>query len=123
MAKKKVLLVDDSKTALMMERLLLSQTPYEILEAHDGIEALEVVERESPDLILMDVTMPRLDGLGAVQRLRAQEKTRALPIFMVTTRSEAAHVHTGFQGGCTEYLTKPINGPLLLAKLKEYLGD
>ena len=121
--KKTVLLVDDSKTALMMERMLLGQSSYCVLEAHDGLEALEVAERHKPDVILMDVTMPRLDGLSAVQRLRSMDATRSIPVIMVTTRSEAANMQAGFQSGCTAYLTKPINGPELLAKLKEFLGE
>ena len=120
---KKILLVDDSNTVLMMERMILSQGRYELTTAKNGREALTRARAERPDLILMDVVMPELDGFGALAALREDERTRDIPIIMVTTRSEAEHMETGFARGCNDYVTKPVNGSELLAKVRNLLGE
>jgi CheY-like chemotaxis protein len=121
--KKKVLLVDDSSTALMIEQMLLSKASYDIVTARDGREAVHTATQELPDLILMDVVMPNMTGLEACRALRAQESTKAIPIILVTTRGENESVETGFASGCNDYVTKPINGLELLTKLRDQLGE
>ena len=76
-----------------------------------------------PDLILMDVVMPRLGGFEAVEQLRAQDTTKDIPIIMITTRSEAENVEKGFVSGCNDYINKPINGLELMEKVRSYLGE
>ena len=122
MQKKKILVVDDSKTALFVESMILRKGPYELVTASDGVEAVEKAVAERPDLILMDVVMPRMDGFEACEALREREDTQAIPIIMVTTRGEAVNVETGFASGCSDYVTKPINGVELLAKVRDRLG-
>lgn len=122
MTRKKILLVDDSNTALMMEKMLLGKA-YEIVTASDGAQAIAVAAREQPDLILMDVIMPKMNGFEACRAIRAHEPTAKTPIILVTTRGEAVNRDQGFQSGCTDYVTKPINGPELLSKLKTLLGE
>jgi CheY-like chemotaxis protein len=90
--------------------------------ARDGSEALAQAEAERPDLILMDLVMPRMDGLQAVRRLRANEATRLIPVIMVTTLGEADSMEAGFEAGCSDYVTKPIEATLLLAKVRDHLG-
>ncbi len=119
---KTVLLVDDSATARMMEKLVLKPKAYRLIEAHDGEEAVEVAKREKPDLILMDVSMPKLDGFQALAELRRDPRTNAIPVIMITTRAELDYVHKGFESGCNDYLTKPINGAELLQRVEHYLG-
>lgn len=120
---KKILLVDDSNTVLMMERMILGRCGYELITASDGEEALARAQADGPDLILMDVVMPRMGGLEAVQRLHADESTAAIPVIMVTTRSEMQNVETAFENGCSEYVTKPINGLELVTKIRSFLGE
>ncbi len=122
MQKKKILVVDDSKTALLSESMILRRGPYELVTASDGVEAVEKAVAERPDLILMDVVMPRMGGFEACQALRQREDTQAIPIIMVTTRGEAANVETGFVSGCSDCVTKPINAVELLAKVRDHLG-
>lgn len=117
-ARKRILLVDDSSTVLLMERMILVKSDFDVLTAKDGQEGLEKAIAERPDLILMDVVMPRMDGFEACRRLRAQEDTRSIPIIMVTTRGELASVEEGYRSGCDAYVTKPINGTELLAKVR-----
>ena len=120
--RKKVLLVDDSTTVLMMEKMLLAKGPYQVITARDGREAIEKAKSEQPDIVLLDVVMPILDGLTTCALLRQQPETAHIPIVMVTTRGEEANVETAFRNGCTDYVTKPINGVELLTKLSNILG-
>lgn len=123
MSKKKILLVDDSSTVLLMEKMILAKNQYDVVEARDGQEGVAKALAEKPDLILMDVVMPKMDGFEAVKRLRAEEPTRSTPIIMVTTRGELESVESGYASGCTDYVTKPINGLDLLTKVKSCLGQ
>jgi DNA-binding response OmpR family regulator len=119
--KKKILLVDDSNTVLMMEKMILSKGGFDIVLAHDGVEAVEKAKSDNPDVILLDVMMPRLDGLSACAAIRAEAATAHIPIIMVTTRGEEANIEKAFTNGCTDYVTKPINGLELLTKLQNIL--
>jgi DNA-binding response OmpR family regulator len=78
---------------------------------------------ERPDLILMDLVMPKLDGFEACKRLRADQATKDIPVIMVTTRGEAENMELAFGCGVNDYVTKPINGLELLAKVKSHLGE
>lgn len=121
--RKKILIVDDSFTAIMMCRAILSKRAYDIVTARDGREAIDKALQERPDLILMDVVMPHMDGFQACMRLRAMDTTKHVPIFLLTTKGEAESVTQGFASGCNAYISKPLNGPELLAKIKSYLGE
>ena len=120
--KKKVLLVDDSNTVILMERMILAKGSYEIVVARDGVEGVAKAKSEKPDVILLDVMMPNLDGLSACAAIRSDESTAGIPIVMVTTRGEEHNIETAFRNGCTDYVTKPINGLELLTKLQNILG-
>lgn len=122
MGAKKILLVDDANTVLVMERMMLQRCDYDVVVARNGEEAVAQALAERPDLILLDVVMPRMDGFEACRRIRAHEELRSVPIIMVTTRSEAGNVQQGFDSGCSDYVTKPFNGPQLLAKLQAHLA-
>jgi len=120
--KKKILMADDSATVLMMEKMILAREPYELIIARDGKEAVEKALAHHPDLILLDVVMPHLDGFAALRRLRQEEATRTTPVIMVTSRGEGENIRTGYADGCDAYLTKPIDSVELLAKVRQYLG-
>ncbi|HXQ76846.1 MAG TPA: response regulator [Gemmatimonadaceae bacterium] len=123
MNRKKILLVDDSSTILMMEKFILRNGPYEILTATNGEEGVLKAAEQMPDLILLDVIMPKMGGFEACKLLRNTRATSEIPIIMVTTRGEAANVEAGWANGCTDYVTKPINAIELLAKVRNFLGD
>jgi CheY-like chemotaxis protein len=122
MKKKKVLIVDDSNTVLMMEKMILAKGSFDIVTARDGVEAIAKARSEQPDIILLDVMMPNLDGLSACAAIRAQAETAGIPIVMVTTRGEEHNIERAFRNGCTDYVTKPINGLELLTKLQNILA-
>lgn len=123
MKRKKILLVDDSSTILMMEKFILRNGAYEIVTASDGEEGVRKALEHRPDLVLLDVIMPKMGGFEACRRMREEEATRTTPIIMVTTRGEATNVETGWTAGCSDYITKPINSIELLAKVRNFLGD
>jgi len=123
MDRKKVLLVDDSSTTLLLERLILSHSPYDIVTAKDGVEAVEKAGSERPDLIVMDLVMPHMDGFEACHRIRANAATRNIPIIVVTTRGEPQNREAGFANGCNDFVTKPLNSVELLSKLRNFLGE
>jgi CheY-like chemotaxis protein len=121
MARKKILLVDDSSTALMMEQVILSRKNFELVVARDGEEAVAKSVSERPDLILMDVVMPKMNGFEACRRIKSEPSTKDIPIILVTTRGEAENMEAGYASGCNDYVTKPINGLELLTKLGDFL--
>ena len=123
MHRKKILCVDDSATILMMERMILSKGPYDLVTASDGEEAVSKALAERPDLILMDIVMPRMNGFDACRRIRQEESIRATPVIMVTTRGEVQNMESGFESGCNDYVTKPINATELMTKLRNFLGN
>jgi DNA-binding response OmpR family regulator len=100
---------------------ILKKEHYTLVTANDGQQAVEMAATERPDLILMDVVMPRMNGFEALRQLRAQAETRATPVILVTTRGEPANVEEGYQAGCSDYLTKPIDPEELLAKVRSCL--
>lgn len=118
----KILVVDDSKTSIFVESALLRRGHYQIITANDGREAVDRALADRPDLILMDVVMPRMTGIEACAELRRHEDTRAIPVILVTTKGEEADVEAGYRSGCTDYVTKPVDGLELLAKVRSYLA-
>ena len=121
---KKILLVDDSCTARLVNRMIFSQkSNYTLISAVDGKEAVERAREEKPDLILMDIVMPRMTGLEACRALKKDQVTSKIPVILLTTRGEEQYVQEGYASGCSDYLTKPVNDVELLDLLKAYLGE
>jgi CheY-like chemotaxis protein len=124
-ATKKVLLVDDSEMTLFLGAMILSKSPgLQLLTARDGEEAVRIAQQERPDVIVMDVVMPRMNGMQACRLLRASEATRRIPIILVTTHGEDDQTLGGFASGCTAYITKPFNSADLTRAVEKHLrGD
>lgn len=123
MAARKILLVDDSETILQMEQMILAKEPYELIVARDGAEGVARALDTNPDLILMDVVMPRMGGFEALRELRGNQRTSNVPVVMVTTKAEADSIEAGYSNGCSEYIVKPIDSIELLTKVRDLLGD
>jgi twitching motility two-component system response regulator PilH len=116
-----ILIVDDSPTEVHVFKKILEKQSYKTEIARDGQEALEVAGRIHPDLIIMDVVMPVLNGFQATRKLRRDEKTADIPIIMVTTKSQQTDINWGKRQGANEYLVKPVMPADLLSKIKELL--
>lgn len=117
----KILIVDDSSTVLIMEELLLRRK-YDVLKATGGPQALRIAAEQRPDLILLDIVMPTMDGLETCRLLRGMESTRTTPIIMVTTRGEQKTMDAAYANGANDFVTKPIDQKELLGKVDKYLG-
>jgi CheY-like chemotaxis protein len=121
---KKILLVDDSPTSRLASRMVLGRTQnYELISACDGKEGIEAAIREHPDLILMDIEMPRMTGLEACKFLKQNDATRTIPIVLLTTRGEKSNVAQGYASGCSDFLLKPINEQKLKTVIRALLGE
>jgi CheY-like chemotaxis protein len=121
---KRILLVDDSATSLTMNRIVITKkTPHEVLTAENGLEGLRLAAAHRPDLILLDVMMPGMDGLEVCRNLRSKSETSRIPIVLLTYRSGDDIVKRGYESGCTAYLNKPLEDAKLLQTITEYLGD
>ncbi|HXU11891.1 MAG TPA: response regulator [Candidatus Binatia bacterium] len=120
--RKKILLVDDAETVLLMERMILQGEPYDVVTARDGDEAIAQALAERPDLILLDIVMPKKDGFEVCRLLRSHADTRHTPILLVSTRGEPQNVEAGFASGCNDFITKPVDRLVLLSKIRSHLG-
>jgi CheY-like chemotaxis protein len=118
----KILLVDDSETILMLEKSILRDR-YQLITAKNGKEGVAKAIAAKPDLILMDVMMPEMNGIEAVKRLRQHEALQTIPIVMVTTESEAQSMEAAYESGCSDYITKPIDQRELVTKVANLLGE
>ena len=120
--KKKILLVDDTQTVLMSEKMMLAGQGFEISMAKNGVEAIEVVTADPPDLILLDIMMPEMNGIEFCRRVKENPETRAIPVIMVTTKGEQEKVEESFAAGCNDYVTKPIDKLQLLTKIRNFIS-
>ncbi len=111
---KKILAVDDEKHIVRLVQINLEKEGYEVVTANNGREALDKVASERPDLIVMDVMMPEMDGLEALQTLKSNPATAEIPVIMLTAKAQDADVFRGWQSGADLYLTKPFNPMELL---------
>jgi len=119
--KPRILIVDDSPTVLILEEMIL-RWRYEVLKATSGAQALRVAADKHPDLILLDIVMPDIDGLETCRLFRTLEPTKATPIIMVTTRGETDVVEAAYAHGATDYVMKPFNQKELLEKIQRHVG-
>jgi CheY-like chemotaxis protein len=104
-----VLVVEDFEDNRFMMRRLLEMSGYRVVEAVNGNQAVEAAERDRPDIILMDLSLPQLDGLAATRRIREQQGTRRVPIVAVSAHDSADFHAEALAAGCNEYVTKPID--------------
>lgn len=115
---RKILACDDEKHIVRLVQVNLERQGYEVVTANDGKEALEKVASERPDLIVLDVMMPYMDGFEVLQNLRRSPETREIPVIMLTAKAQDADVFKGWQSGVDCYLTKPFNPMELIAFVK-----
>jgi CheY-like chemotaxis protein len=121
---KKILLVEDSDTTRLSNRVMITRrTGYDVITVANGAEALKTAAAQKPDLVLMDVMMPGMDGLEVCRRMRKQEATAKIPIVLLTFRVGEESVSEGFASGCTAYLKKPVEVGELVDTLRRHLGD
>ena len=119
----RVLIVDDEPMTRNLLRLMLERAGFEISEAEDGLKALMILAEELPDVLLLDVMMPNLDGLTVCTKLREQPETSLLPIILLSARTGSEAVKLGMAAGATRYLGKPISRDQLIHTIREVLQN
>lgn len=123
MARAKVLVADDSQTSLALVRDFLERNGYEVVTARDGLEAMEAAYKESPDLVLLDVVMPRMNGYQVCRMLKLDEQTQHIPVVMLTSRDQPADQYWGLQTGADCYVTKEQPLPRVLESVRRVLAQ
>lgn len=121
MAKEKILVVDDEEDILELLRFNLSREGCQVFCASSGEEALRLVRSEIPDLIVLDLMLPGIDGLEVTRRLKSDPNTKHLPIVMLTAKGEEADIVTGLELGADDYVAKPFSPRILVARVKAVL--
>jgi CheY-like chemotaxis protein len=117
----KVLIVDDNNQNVELLQAYLDGLPVEAIVAHDGMEAMDKVSVDQPDLILLDIMMPRMSGFEVCQKLKKNPATRDIPIIMITALNEISDIERGVECGTDDFLTKPVNKLELLTRVKSLL--
>jgi DNA-binding response OmpR family regulator len=117
-----VLTADDDEDILGLVAFRLEHSGYRVIQARNGEEALELALKERPDLAVIDVMMPKLDGFELTRRLRAEESTSRMPIILLTAKSQDADVQRGFEAGADDYVRKPFSPEELRARVQAILG-
>ena len=121
MQKRRILVVDDEPANLQILNHIL-RDDYSLLFAKDGARAIELAEQENPDLILMDIMMPGMNGYEAVRTLKSKSKTRHIPVLFVTAMNEVENEALGFEVGAVDYLTKPVSPAVVRARVRTHLS-
>jgi CheY-like chemotaxis protein len=117
----RVLIADDNEQNRELLDAYLADEGYEILMANDGQETLEVVAAQQPDLILLDIMMPRMSGYEVCEKLKADPETQSIPVLMVTALNETNDMEKAVQSGCDDFLTKPVNQLELKTRVRSLL--
>ncbi len=119
---KKILIVEDEESLLKLESILLTTKGYLVQGATTGLAALEAVAAEAPDLILLDIMLPELDGFEVCERLKKDPKTRRIPIILLTARRTPEDISRGEEVGADQYITKPFKSAMIMETIEQLLN-
>ncbi|HEC22095.1 MAG TPA: response regulator [Chloroflexi bacterium] len=120
---KRILVVDDEVGALTLIGIMLERGGFEALKAQDAYAALELLKSETPDLIILDVMMPGMDGIELCRHIRAAPATAKTPVLILSARGDAQAIHQGMEAGANDYLLKPILNHDLITKIRSMLDE
>lgn len=121
MDKQKILIVEDEAILSEMIQIRLEKNGYEVISAFDGVQGLEMARQQRPDLIILDLMLPKIDGYKVCRMLKFDERYKKIPIIMFTARAQDADKELGEQVGADAYITKPFAPEILICKVKEML--
>ena len=119
----RILIAEDEPNIFRMLEFRLKRLGHEILPAEDGGKALEIAASENPDLVMLDVMMPVLDGFQVLRRLKSDDQTKGIPVIMLTAKGQEKDIVTGIESGAFDYVTKPFSFPELIARIDRALAS
>ena len=122
MVKNRILIVEDEESLLKLESILLSSKGYRVTGVMDGMAALEEVRRSLPDLVILDIMLPKMDGFEVCRQIRAWPETAHIPVVMLTAKKNKQDMVAGLQAGCDAYITKPFKSAKVLETIQNLLG-
>lgn len=118
---KRILLVEDNETNMYLARYILKQHGYEVIEAKNGVQAFELAIKDKPDMIIMDIQLPDLNGLEATKKIRASDIGAKVPIIAFTSYAMPGDKEKSLAAGCTGYIEKPINPDTFMTELEKHM--
>jgi CheY-like chemotaxis protein len=118
---KRVLIIEDNENNRYLAKFILEKNGYEVIEAVNGISGVEMALKEKPDLVIMDIQLPDIDGMEATRRIRAAESDTEIPIVALTSFAMTGDREKALAAGCTGYIEKPINPDTFMEELEKYL--
>jgi DNA-binding response OmpR family regulator len=121
-SKKRILVVDDEEVTTELAKTFLERHGFDVIIAHDGEEGLTLVASQKPDLVLLDVMLPRLNGFEVCKRIKESKATSKIPVLMFTAKGLSKDVEQGQKAGADEYIIKPFSGKALVATIRKHLG-
>jgi CheY-like chemotaxis protein len=122
MDSKRILIVDDSTTNNILLQSILEEEGFRVDVAFNGQEALDLVEKEKPALILLDIMMPEIDGITLLRKIQKEQATKSIPVVMVTAKDDDYSREESMLAGATDFLTKPIDVELVISKVKALMS-
>ncbi len=117
----KVLIVDDEMAIVKLVMVLLERHNYEVFAAYGGLDGVKMAQKELPDLIIMDVMMPQMDGLEAIKRLKEIKETKDIPVIVLSALGHEMELSRGLEVGAEDYFVKPFNPQLFVSKVKDII--
>jgi CheY-like chemotaxis protein len=121
--KKKILIVDDEEVIRKFLKIHLAKLGYEVMEAGDGVQAIEQLGKDDFDLLICDILMPKKDGWEVIREVKSNPKTKAIPVIVLTAKNEDSDMFKGYDLGVNYYMTKPFTKAQLIYGLKLMFGD
>jgi CheY-like chemotaxis protein len=121
--KKKILIVDDEEVIRKFLKIHLAKLGYEVMEAADGVQAMEQLGKDDFDLLICDILMPKKDGWEVIREVKSNPKTKAIPVIVLTAKNEDSDMFKGYDLGVNYYITKPFTKAQLIYGLKLMFGD
>jgi two-component system cell cycle response regulator DivK len=121
--KTKILVIEDNEQNIYLLTFILEKHGYEVLQALNGMDGIEKVKKTSPDLILLDIQLPEMNGYEVARELRKIPESKVIPIIAITSYAMAGDREKALEAGCTGYLTKPINPDTFISRIEEFLSN
>lgn len=122
MSKKKILVVEDEESLLKLESILLTSKGYEVIGVPNGKAALDAIDKQKPDLVLLDIMLPEIDGFEVCRRIKSNQQTRDIPVIMLTAKKSREDMTRGENVGADWYITKPFKSAMVIETIQRFLA-